>query len=121
MHAERRVPPRRVRYLDRRDRRTILAKVTRIGADPGTPPLDCGTKASSLQLTHAVGCQEYAGADFAECGRLFIYGDPEAVRYQRIRREQPANSASNNHDVGTRCRHHQLLVDQRRMQWYILT
>ena len=41
MHAEGRVPARGVRHLDRGDRRAVLAKIVRTGADPGAPLLNC--------------------------------------------------------------------------------
>src|SRR5262245_38843355 len=58
MHAEGGVPARGVRYLDRGDRRAIVAKIMRTMADPGAASFHLRPGAARLQLPHAVGRQE---------------------------------------------------------------
>ena len=105
MHAEGGVPARRVRHLDRGDRRAVVAEIMRTVADPGAPSFHLTSKAHPLQLPHAVRRQKYPCPDLAERGRLLIDGNIEAVGDQRVRGEQPANSASNDHDSEPRLRH----------------
>ena len=105
MHAEGGVPARRVRHLDRGYRRAVVAKIVRTVADPGAPSFHLMSKAYPLQLPHAVRRQEYPCPDLAERRRLLIDGNIEAVGDQRVRGEQPANSASNDHDSELRLRH----------------
>ena len=66
VHAECRVPARRVRHLDRRDRGPVLAEVPGIRPNPGTPFLHGRTQPDPLQLADAVRGQEHPGADFAK-------------------------------------------------------
>ena len=104
MHAEGSVP-RRVRYLDRGDRRAVVTKIARTMADPGAPSFHLMSKAYPLQLPHAVRRQEYPCPDLTERRCLLIDGNVEAAGDQRVRGEEPANSASNNHDSELRLRH----------------
>ena len=105
MHAECGVPACGVRYLDRGDRRTIVAKIVRTMADPGAPSFHLMSKADPLQLPHAVRRQEYPCPDLAKRRRLLMDGYIEATGDQRIRGKEPANSASNDHDSELRLRH----------------
>ena len=105
MHAEGGVPARGVRHLDRGDRRAVVAKIVRTVADPGAPSFDLMSEAYPLQLPHAVRRQKDPGADLAERRRLLIDGNIEAAGDQRVRGEQAANSASNDHDSELRLRH----------------
>ena len=105
MHAECRVPARGVRHLDRRDGRSVLAKIPRGGADPGSAFLDRRSQSDPLQLAHAVRCQEHAGADLAEGRCLLVDRHSQAVRDQRVRGEQPADPAADDHNVQSRIRH----------------
>src|SRR5213080_733120 len=105
MHAEGSVPARRVRHLDRSDRRAVVAKIVRTMADPGAPSFHLMSKAYPLQLPHAVRRQEYPCPDLTERRRLLIDGYIEAAGDQRVRGEEPANSASNDHDSELRLRH----------------
>ena len=66
-----------VRHLNRRDGRTVVAEILRLGADPGAPFLHRGPESHPLQLAHAVRRQEYPGADLAERGRLLVDRDPK--------------------------------------------
>src|SRR5438445_7631442 len=104
MHAEGSVP-RRVRYLDRGDRRAVVTKIVRTMADPGAPSFHLMSKACPLQLPHAVRRQEYPCPDLAERRCLLIDRNIEAVGDQRVRSKEPANSASNDHDSELRLRH----------------
>ena len=104
MHAEGGVPARGIRHLDRGYRRAVVAKIVRTVTDPGAPSFDLISKAHPLQLAHAVRRQEYPCADLAERGGLLIDGNIEAVGDQCVRGEQPANSASNDHDSALRHR-----------------
>src|SRR4029079_11588673 len=81
-----------------------MAKIVRTVTDPGAPTFHLMSKAYPLQLPHAVRRQEYPCADFAERGGLLIDGNIEAVGDQCVRGEQPANSASNDHDSALRHR-----------------
>ena len=105
MHAEGGVPARRVRHLDWGDRHAVVAKIVRTVADPGTPSFHLRPEAYPLQLPHAVRRQENPCSDFTERGCLLIDGNMEAVGDQRVRSEQSANSASNDHDSELRLRH----------------
>src|SRR5215207_6832436 len=104
MHAERGVPAGGVRHLDRGDRRAVVAKIVRTVADPGAPSFDLISKAHPLQMAHAVRRQEYPCPDLAERRCLLINGNIKAAGDQRVRGEQPANSASNDHDSELRHR-----------------
>src|ERR1019366_3325148 len=86
-----------------------VAKVARTGANFGSPLLDRGSECNPLQLAHAVRCQDHPGPDLAESGGLLIDRNPEAVCDQRVRSEQAANSASNDHDLGSRLHHHTVI------------
>src|SRR5215217_5244920 len=105
MHAKGGVPARGIRHLDRSDRRAVVAKIVRTVADPGAPSFHLISKAYPLQLPHAVRRQEYPCPDLAERRCLLIDGNIEAAADQRVRGEQPANSASNDHDAELRLRH----------------
>src|ERR1019366_4303258 len=89
-----------------------VAKVARTGANFGSPLLDRGSECNPLQLAHAVRCQEHPGPDLAESGGLLIDRTPEAVCDQRVRSEQAADSASNDHDIDLRSRlhHHHTVI-----------
>ena len=63
------------------------------------------SKAHPLQLSHAVRRKKHPGPDLAERRCLLIDGNIEAVGDQRVRGEEPANSASNDHDSELRLRH----------------
>ena len=102
MHPERRVPARGVRHLDRRDRRAVVAEVVGTGADPRAPFLHRRLQSDPLQMPHAVGGEEHAGADLADRGRLLVDRNPHALGDQRIGREQAADAASDDHDIKTR-------------------
>src|SRR5215216_3918641 len=56
-------------------------------------------------MPHAVRRQKYPCSDLAERRRLLIDGNVETAADQRIRGEEPANSASNDHDSELRLRH----------------
>jgi hypothetical protein len=56
-------------------------------------------------LSHAVRRKKHPCPDFAERRGLLIDGNIEAVGDQRVRGEEPANSASNDHDSELRLRH----------------
>src|SRR5882724_8272015 len=105
MHAEGGVPARGIRHLDRSDRHTVVAKIVRTVADPGAPSFHLMSKAYPLQLPHAVWRQKYPCPDLAERGCLLIDGNIGATGDQRVRREQPANSASNDHNSEPRLCH----------------
>ena len=105
MHAEGGVPAGRIRHLNRGYRRAVVAKIVRTVADPGTPSFHLMSETHALQLPHAVRRQEYPCSDFSERRCLLIDGNMEAMGDQRIRGEQSANSASNDHDGKLRLRH----------------
>jgi hypothetical protein len=63
------------------------------------------SKADPLQLPHAVRRQEYPCPDLAERRRLLMDGNIEAAGDQRVRCKEPANSASNDHDIELRLHH----------------
>src|SRR3954469_12480611 len=105
MHAEGGVPARRVRHLDRSDRRAVVARIVRTVADPGAPSFHLRPETHALQLPHAVRRQEYPCPDLAERRCLLIDGNTEAAGDQRVRGEQSANSTSNDHDSELRLRH----------------
>src|SRR5215216_5182360 len=94
MHAERGVPARGIRHLNRGYRRAVVAKIVRTVADPGAPSFHLISKAHPLQLPHAVQRQEYPCSDLAERRCLLIDGNIEAPGDKRVRGKQPANSAS---------------------------
>ena len=104
MHAEGGVPAGGVGHLDRGYRRAVVAKIVRTVADPGAPSFDLWSETHPLQVSHAVRRQEYPGPDFTECRCLLIDGNIGAAGDQRVRGEQPANSASNDHDSELRHR-----------------
>ena len=64
-----------------------------------------GPKSDPLQLAHAVRCQEHAGPDLAEGRGLLIDRHAEPVGEQRVRREQAADAAADDHDVGPFLQH----------------
>src|SRR5207244_2813579 len=70
----------------------------------GAPSFDLISKADPLQLPHAVRRQKYPCPDLAERRCLLIDGNIEAAGDQRVGGEQPANSASNDHDSELRHR-----------------
>ena len=72
MHSECGVPAGGIRDLNRRDGRSVMAKVSRTGPDPGSALLDRRAKADPLQLANAVRRQEHARADLAEAGGLLV-------------------------------------------------
>ena len=92
VHAERCVPARRVRHLDRSDGRPVVAEDIELGTDPGSPLLHRRSESHPLQLAHAVRCQEHPGADLAEGTGLLIDRPPKAVGDQRGRSEQASDS-----------------------------
>ena len=108
MHSERGVPAGRVRHLDRRDRGPVMAEVMRAGADPGAPFLDQVSQAHPLQLAHAVRRDEYACSYFAERWGLLINRYPQALCDERVRGEQSANAAADDHNVQSRICHRAL-------------
>ena len=110
VHSEGRVPARGVRYLDRRDRRPVVAKVAGTGANFGSPFLYRRSEPHPHQMAHAVRRQEHAGPDFAKSGRLFINRDPVAVCDQSICSEQAADAAANDHDLGSRLHHRHTVI-----------
>ena len=72
VHAECGVPAGRIRYLDRRDRASVLTKILRVRTNAGAPFLDRRLEADPLHLADAVGRQENARADLAELRRLLV-------------------------------------------------
>ena len=62
-----------------------------------------------MQLADAIRRQEHPGADLAEARGLLIDRNPEAVSDQRVRREQSANTTSDDDNIGPRLRHHLIL------------
>src|SRR3954467_13793234 len=62
-------------------------------------------------MAHAVGREENAGADLADLRRLFVNRDPDALRDQRVGREQAANPATDNRDMRAGFNHHRLLCE----------
>ena len=74
-------------------------------ANPGAPSFHLRSETHALQLSHAVRSQKDPCSDFTERGRLLIDGNMEAVGDQRVRGEQSANSASNDHDSELRLHH----------------
>src|SRR6266576_2260391 len=76
--------------MDRGDRRSVVAEVAGVRADPRAPFLHGRLQSEPLQMAHAVRRQEYAGSDLAEGGRLFIDRHRKAMRDQRICGEQAA-------------------------------
>src|SRR5262245_14121123 len=105
MHAERGVPTRGIRNLDRRDRRPVVAEVARSGADPGSPSLHCRAKPYSFEMAYAVGRQEDPGANLAQSRSLLINRQRHAMRNQRIRGEQAADSAAHDRNAGPFANH----------------
>ncbi len=105
MHAEGGVPAGRIRHLDRGYRRAVVAKIVRTVADPGAPSFHLRSKTHALQLPHAIRRQKDPCSDLAERGCLLIDGNIEAAGDQRVRGEEPANSASNDHNSEPRLRH----------------
>jgi hypothetical protein len=59
-------------------------------------------------MAHAVGGEEYAGADLADGSRLLVDRGLDALCDQRVGREQAPDPASDDRDMGTG-NHHQLL------------
>ena len=72
VHPEGRVPARGIRHLDRGDRRSVVAEISGLGADPGAPFLHRRPQSDPLQMAHAVRGQEHAGPDLAERRGLLV-------------------------------------------------
>ena len=75
------------------------------GADPRSPSLDQWSQSHPLQLAYAVRRYEYACSHLAEGRGLLIDGYPQALRDERVRREQSANAAADNYNVRSRICH----------------
>ena len=86
-----------------------MAEISRLGPNPGAALFHRGSEAHPLQLAHAVWRQEHAGADLAKAGGLLIDRHLEAVRDQRIRGEQAADAAADDHNVRSLLHRHELL------------
>jgi hypothetical protein len=82
-----------------------MAEVMRAGANPCSPFLDQGPQANPLQLTHAVRRYEYACAHLTEGRGLLIDGYPQALRDERVRREQSANATADDDNAWPRIHH----------------
>jgi hypothetical protein len=99
VHSECGVPTRRVRYLHRRNWHSVVTQVLRARSDPGSKLFYCLAEAHPLELAYAVRRQENARPDLAQIGRLLIYGDLKPANNQRIRSEQAADPATNDHNL----------------------
>src|SRR3954470_8695890 len=77
----------------------------RARANPRTPFLHRRLQSEPLQMTHAVWRQEHAGSDLAERRRLLVERHRKAMTHQRMRGEQAADPAANNHRLKMRLRH----------------
>ena len=102
VHAVGRVPARRIRDLNAGDDVAVVVEVARIVADLGAPFLDRWAEPHALQLAHAVRRDVDAGADLAQRGGLLVHRHPQTLRDQRVRREQAADSATDDDNAGPR-------------------
>ena len=101
VHAVARVPG-GVRHLHRRDRRSIVAKIVRVRPHPRTPFFDSVPEPHTLQMAHRIRRHINAGANLPQRRRLFINGNAQPLRDQRIGGEQAADAAPDNHYVQLR-------------------
>ena len=113
MHAECRVPSRRIRHLHRRNRRAVVAEILGVAADARAPLLNGWPQPEAIKMPHTVWGYEDAGADLAECGRLFVDVNVESVRDQRVGGEQAADPTAADCHFERRIRHYETPVDRR--------
>ena len=72
VHSERRIPARRVRHLDWRNGRSVVAEIAGVVADTRPPFFHRWFQSYPLQMPHAVGRQKHAGAHLADSRSLLV-------------------------------------------------
>jgi hypothetical protein len=82
-----------------------MTEIVRTVADPGAPSFHRRSETHPLQLPHTVRRQKDPCSDFTERGCLFMDRNTKPMGDQRIRGEETADSASNDHDSELRLRH----------------
>jgi hypothetical protein len=101
VHAEAGIPPCGVGDLHRRDPHAVVAEIRGSRADTGAPALDLAAEPDALEVTYRVRRDEDAGADFADRPGLFVDGDAQAAREQRVGREQATDAPADYRYAGT--------------------
>src|SRR5262245_4050268 len=83
-----------------------MAEISGFETDARSPLVQCRAKAYPLKLARAVWRHEHPGPNLAERRGLFIDRYAQALREQRIGREQTANSAAHDRNMEPITRHH---------------
>src|SRR5271169_2198221 len=77
-----------------------MPEIARTGADPRAAFFDQFAKADPLQMARAVGCDQHAGANLAQRRGLLVNRYRKALGDEGICREQAADAATDNRDLG---------------------